>query len=910
GTGCSDLMTGASTAQLGGTDCTNSPCDNYSLTIVSANTGDVVDIAITWTNPANDFDLYVYDSKGNLVGSSTGGAPETEEKVTIAAIPGTYTVTTLEFTVVASNYTGTVNLHAAPATIIPAFVTGGVTFSPNVTIKAPVADRDGEPSDRVDFLGNAYTSGIRGVPAGVDLWWFDLNPSSSTFDPQLRNPAYRGQPDSFPESSVLDVGADGGGDVDLAVGFQPPSITTNGIPNLTVTSLVAANVSSARSQDTGLTFEKDPNASTIPSDDRQWVEALGGDVVFLSYRAPVPATALFVGTSTDGGLTYPTTSIVSTGGSTPGYISVDQQNQIVYVGHHNSSAMFVSAAKFDSNNPQLPMTFSTTTVDSTTSHGHLFDVVKVGHDGTVYGLWSNDQNVYLSYSLDHGRTWSNKIQVNNPNFVVNDRFGNPQTVKTNIFPWMEAGSAGRVDIVWFGTTESTNDDNADWNVFFAQSLNANTSSPTFRQVKASDHFIHAGNISEGGLTGTANRNLADYFQVALDPQGGAFISFSDDHNDFSGNVYVTRQLSGPSAFSAANGNGTVATVKPAPIPTQDPSAPQVTDFVHDAEASLLGPINTDSPYDIASIRYGCETTVDGNTLITAAMKVSNLSTVPPQANWRISFTANALAGLADRGDQFFLQASTETQTPSFTYGTAVRNSDGSTTYTTRGSADVGFFDTTTNTVNIKVNTQALNMFASKPLVAGSSFIGLRGRVFSLPVSVPAVGTIPVIQDITRGGSIPIGSPLQGDSTAGIGETSFSISQCAGATTNPPPPPPPSGEQEDTGISGSGSISPNGQDEKFDFEADNVPSGHVQYQDKANNIDLVSTSMSFFQSSGANCISFGGTARVNGSAGHLFTINACDNGEPGTGTDSFSISIDNSYSRSGTLTKGNIEFQDK
>src|SRR5262249_13831657 len=154
------------------------------------------------------------------------------------------------------------------------------------------------------------------------------------------------------------------------------------------------------------------------------------------------------------------------------------------------------------------------------------------------------------------------------------------------------------------------------NVFFAQSLNATAPTPTFRQVVASDHFIHAGNISEGGLTGTANRNLLDYFQVSLDPQGAAFISFTDDHNDFDGHTYVTRQLSGPGAF----GTGNIAAVAPTPPPAQDPAAPQVIDFAHDAEAGLLTPVTVDHPLDILSIRYGCEITTDGRTLVTAQMK--------------------------------------------------------------------------------------------------------------------------------------------------------------------------------------------------------------------------------------------------------------------------------------------------
>lgn len=63
GAGCSDKLTGASTAQTGGSDCGNSPCDNFTLTIGSVNKGYQVTLTIAWTNPLNDFDLYGYDRR-------------------------------------------------------------------------------------------------------------------------------------------------------------------------------------------------------------------------------------------------------------------------------------------------------------------------------------------------------------------------------------------------------------------------------------------------------------------------------------------------------------------------------------------------------------------------------------------------------------------------------------------------------------------------------------------------------------------------------------------------------------------------------------------------------------------------------------------------------------------------------
>lgn len=911
-TGCSALITASASTSPLSSDCSNSTCDVYTLTVGSVPANMLVAVKITWTNPANDFDLHVVDANGIEVCSSTGGAPSTAEACTFPAVAGTYTVKALEWTVVADNFVGTAQLQTAPQPSTPSYTTGGFTFSPNVTLKAPATNRDGEPSNRTDYLGNAYVGAIRGFPAGVDLWKFDLNPLSATFDPNLRNPAYQGQPDGFPTNGLFDVGADGGGDIDLAVGFQPPAVG-NGLPTLAEVSLIAANISASKSTDLGNTWTLDPAGSYIPADDRQWIEFYKGDYVFMMYRAPIPATPLYVATSIDGGLTYPVTSLVSTGGTTPGYISVDQNTGWIYVGHLSSSALFVSRAKFDATNPLAPLSFQTVTVDNTTPHGHLFDAVKVGRDGTVYAVWSDDHNIFYSYSTDHGATWSVKTQVSNPTFAIADRNGVTQTVKTNIFPWLEAGTAGRVDFVWFATTEATNNDNADWVVMFSQATNANTSTPVFRQVVASDHFIHAGNVSEMGLGGAANRNLLDYFQVSLDPQGGAMIAFADDHNDFTGHTYVTRQISGPSAYSGANGTGYVTTVTPAPAPAQDPTKPQVVDFRDDTVAETAV-VPGDNAWDITSIRYGCQQALDGSTLLTAAMNVSSLATVPAEANWRVNFSANSVAGLGDRADQFFLQASTETSTPTFFWGTTTRNSDGSFTYTTRAATDVGYFDTVNNQVVFKVNLNQLNAFASKPLGIGSTLIGLRGSTYEIPITVnnvPAVGsaTVSAPRDVTRGGSIPLGAMVNGDTFAGIGTASYTIANCAGASVQPPPPPPP-GTKKVASESGDGTVPAGASTGKFHFDVDNSPGGQLTYSDKGAGIELESTAItSFTPPNGDQCVSFSGNARVNDEANHIFTVKACDNDNNGK-SDTFTIHIDANYSATGTLKTGNINIHEK
>ena len=337
---------------------------------------------------------------------------------------------------------------------------------------------------------------------------------------------------------------------------------------------------------------------------------------------------------------------------------------------------------------------------------------------------------------------------------------------TNMFPAIETGpTSGSVGIAWYGApNQKFNNNGADWKVYFAQSFNAKNLVPTFTQVEVSDHVIHGSNISEGGLNGAANRNLLDYFQIGFDPTGAAVVAYTDDHNDFNGHTYVTRQISGPSI----NG-GTVSLPNPVPTPTPPPGADvapppqpgtggeQVTDFAQDAgNGSSLVRINAPNPTDILSIKYGSSGSGSG-LMINATMKVSLLTAVPPNATYRMNFTANApdsvlsasgdnTYGVSDRGDQFFVSVTTNaSSTPTFNYGTAVRNSDGSLTYTNRGIADSGSIDQVNGTLTVNVAVDKLNALSpgtSSPIGIGSALVGLRG-------STSAGGQT----DETRGGTL-------------------------------------------------------------------------------------------------------------------------------------------------------------
>jgi|GEM_PF-2240562 len=648
------------------------------------------------------------------------------------------------------------------------YIKGGITFSPNMALRASVASRDGEPSMRVDKFGNAYVAGIRGVPAGVDLWYFDLRPGSSTYDPLMRNPIYRGQPDQFSPDESMEVGADGGGDVDLAVGFD--EATPGAPPYLAFSSLTAANISSARSTDRGATFTKNPAGNVtggVPADDRQWMEFYGKDSVYLLYRTLSPVVA-YVQRSNDGGLTYGPAHPVGTIGQVGG-ITVDQNDGTVYV----SGASGMVAVGVPSVAGLEPLTYTTHEVVPA-GNAHIFFIVKAGSDGTVYACYSDGKNINIKYSKDKGVNWSAPIRVSD----------GPDT-RTSVLPALATGpTPGSIGVAWYGTSETSNNDNANWKVFFAQSLNATSAVPTFRQVELSDHFIHGSNISESGLPlipgPSPNRNLLDYFQIGFDPTGAAVVAYTDDHNDFDGHTYVARQTSGPGIGGANIPAPVQGSAVPAPTPYSTDGS-QVVDFRHDVRTQVAA-LDVDDPLDILSVKYSTEGT-SAAPLLVATMKVSGLTVAPPSATWRMNFAANVPYaqisptgdynfGISDRGDQFFLRAATDaTGAATYVYGTAVRAHQmaGAITYTDLGAADAGSIDTATGTITVKVAISKLNAAlpaGHAPIGVDSVLAGLRASTF-----ITAQGQT-ARSDSTRGGTqyvvnTPPSAGLQSNSTSGL-----------------------------------------------------------------------------------------------------------------------------------------------
>lgn len=774
-------------------------CDIFTLNVTGAQedwAGKQIVVGISWSLPSSDYDLYIHKDSvsGPLVSKGVNdGPPATSDQAAINPATsgvGKYIVHVLYATTVpADQYHGTATVKAAAGPTDPAgggaaklrsatYVTGaatGITFSNNVPLKAPMTTRDGEPSNRTDYLGNAYVGAIRGVPAGVDLWRINLIPNSPGYDPFMRVPVYLGQPDQFSPVSEADLGADGGGDIDIAVPHPTGSATPNpsATPVLALSSLVAANISTEVSSDGGQTWNKNVFGNCTGGacvDDRQWEEFLGETTVYLLYRTLEPAVTQ-IQRSDDGGLTFGPASTAGPIGQV-GEIDVHQSDGVVYV----SGSTGTVGVGIPSIPGMAPLTTDYSTVQVASDPNgvaHLFFLVKVADDGTpngtAYVCYSNENDVFLQHSTDQGKTWSKPVKVN----------GGLDT-KVNLFPWMETGpTPGSVGVVWYGTTAATNNDAAEWKVYFAQSFNASSDTPTFNiaEVTEPEHVIHGSNISEGGTTGSANRNLIDYFQISFDPNGAAVIAYTDDHNDYDGNTYVAHQISGPSINDAkplpAPVEGNALTIPPGEqFPPRLPglNGEQVTDYAQDLQdAALAIRVKKNDPSDILWVKYDTSGTAD-KLAIAATMRVSDLSLIPGQTTWQMSFAVNAphnlmaptgtySFGVSDHADQFFLEADTDVSgAMTYSYGTVSRASDGKLIYTIVGQADAGEFNQADNTVSVQVSVAKLNAVlsaAKHPLISDGTVVsGLRARSYTIEVVPPVSGQASRQgrRDITRGGT--------------------------------------------------------------------------------------------------------------------------------------------------------------
>lgn len=307
--------------------------------------------------------------------------------------------------------------------------------------------------------------------------------------------------------------------------------------------LTLANTTAAISTDKGENFNVNPISSLSTVVDRQWIE---------TYRDE-PFAFLTTGATTNGSIIlsrlerapndYPVTSnTVTVSGEDeyqwPGEIAVDEVSEdgYVYVAYNTAGGVHddIKVARTDLQLGNLQLAKVATTKGDTFDS---FVAVDVDRAGNVYAAWSERRprkvkkyghtNTYLSVSRDHGTTWTTPTKLN-------------VRARTTTFPWVVAGSDGRVAVAYYGINHRGPSPEKvvfpgrripKWKVWVSYSTNATSLSPSFTERRATGP-LHAGNVCTSG-TGCASgtRDLLDFFQLDLNPCGKVVITYTDNSRD-------------------------------------------------------------------------------------------------------------------------------------------------------------------------------------------------------------------------------------------------------------------------------------------------------------------------------------------------------------------------------------------
>lgn len=502
--------------------CTSVSCDSYTLNVnvpaafYSANPNYSVQVGINWSSNTNDFDVYVKDGSGNVVCSS-GQSMTTSEAADCGQLAsGTYTVQVVAFATANATYSGTASLGPEPVSPVgkARYKNGNFAFSNPLTLPGPpdvVFNLQGiEPRVKTDALGNLYAAAIQGIPAGTDAW--KSMDGGATWE-------YLGQPDGAQVAA-----ASGGRGLGLGGGDEDLALAPNG--TVYINSLWLGSLTQSTSSDGGHVWKVNPVSSDIPEDDRQWIASHGNNELYLTYKQ---TGALLNGTQTivvlksfDGGLTFPQIATVTTPsmGVQPGdqgNIEVDPSGNVYTVFFStDGKKLYISRSSDGGKTWILKLVYT-----ATSSLVNVFPSLAIDTAGNLYIAYSDSHNVFLTHSTDQAATWSAPVRVSNGS-----------ASKSAIGPWVTAGDAGKVNITWWGTTATNNNDGtAQWKVFFSQSLNALSAIPTFAQTSATG-VMHVGAICTNG-TGCASgtRNIAEYFAPGLSLDGSELVVYSDDFNN-------------------------------------------------------------------------------------------------------------------------------------------------------------------------------------------------------------------------------------------------------------------------------------------------------------------------------------------------------------------------------------------
>ena len=427
-------------------------------------------------------------------------------------------------------------LPLAVVSVSPASPTPTITFG-SATIVDPI-HTFGEPDVRARG-NNVYVSGPWGTGTQRSLFEWSSD-GGKTFRPLHSTPIT-----SVNQSATMILGP-GGGDTEIQIDHNDKVYYTDLAALLTLkmatwdpkTRTMETNTLT-NVQDTMNTFDRQWFALWDPPNPAAVRKATG-------YTGPLPVNYLSWNGGADeasfslDGLSYPP-STLSVDVADDGPVVIDQDSGTVFqaVSIDSNDDIGVLMRTRDETKPTEPALTKYKTVKIAdmpkgTEQGFLFPVIAIDKARNVYVGWAthSDQTVsenkdawqvYYSYaSAASGWTkWSKPVRLSSA------------PSNWNVMPWIVAGSEGQLAAVWYGTEQANtfDDKHQAWDVYVSRVTGANTAQPKIEQVKVTRHPMHYGSICFAGtgcIIEQGNRNLADFFEVEIDPTDGALLIVYDD----------------------------------------------------------------------------------------------------------------------------------------------------------------------------------------------------------------------------------------------------------------------------------------------------------------------------------------------------------------------------------------------
>ncbi len=246
---------------------------------------------------------------------------------------------------------------------------------------------------------------------------------------------------------------------------------------------------------------------------------------------------VFCYTSFDGGMTFPIggqiIGLTTTGAGLHGTITTAPDGMVYVPPRVATPTLLISADN--------GLTWETKTMGADVGTPSPRKNSEVGTDteSNAYHVWTaGDQRVYMSRSFDSGNNWEQTSTL----------VSAPGVISTT-FPHVDAGDAGRVAVTYLGSTDvgmlnETDIDGNPWNghphyapdgveyyLYLSISTNANLPNATWSHYRLTDDPVQVGSIciSSGDCRniGGSNRNLLDFNDLTLGPDGRIYIAYTD-----------------------------------------------------------------------------------------------------------------------------------------------------------------------------------------------------------------------------------------------------------------------------------------------------------------------------------------------------------------------------------------------